>query len=59
VGALATIGQRVRVEQSDATLEGLAMGVDEEGRLLVDVEGAVRTFSVGDVVHVRAGEKSL
>jgi BirA family biotin operon repressor/biotin-[acetyl-CoA-carboxylase] ligase len=59
VGALATIGQSVRVEQSDETLEGLAVGVDQEGRLLVDVEGAVRTFSVGDVVHVRAGEKQV
>jgi len=57
VGALATIGQRVRVEQSDETLYGLAVGVDEEGRLCVDIDGAVRTFSVGDVVHVRAGEE--
>jgi BirA family biotin operon repressor/biotin-[acetyl-CoA-carboxylase] ligase len=56
VGALATIGQRVHIEQSDETLRGLAVGVDQEGRLLVDVEGVVRTFSVGDVVHVRAGE---
>jgi BirA family biotin operon repressor/biotin-[acetyl-CoA-carboxylase] ligase len=54
VGALATIGQRVRVVQSDETLHGLAVGVDEEGRLRVDIDGAVRTFSVGDVVHVRA-----
>jgi BirA family biotin operon repressor/biotin-[acetyl-CoA-carboxylase] ligase len=57
VGALATIGQRVRIEQSDETHEGLAVGVDEVGRLLVDVEGVVRPFSVGDVVHVRAGEE--
>jgi BirA family biotin operon repressor/biotin-[acetyl-CoA-carboxylase] ligase len=54
VGALATIGQRVRVVQADETLHGLAVGVDEEGRLRVDIDGAVRTFSVGDVVHVRA-----
>jgi BirA family biotin operon repressor/biotin-[acetyl-CoA-carboxylase] ligase len=59
VSALATIGQHVRVEQSDETLHGLAVGVDEEGRLLVDVEGVVRTFSVGDVVHVRAGENHV
>lgn len=56
VGALATLGQRVRIEQSEETHEGLAVGVDEVGRLLVDVEGVVRPFSVGDVVHVRAGE---
>jgi BirA family transcriptional regulator, biotin operon repressor / biotin---[acetyl-CoA-carboxylase] ligase len=55
VGALATIGQHVRLEQSDTTRHGLAVGVDEGGRLLVEIEGVVRTFSVGDVVHVRAG----
>lgn len=54
VGALATVGQQVRVEQSDHVVEGLAVGVDDEGRLLVDVDGEVQTFAVGDVVHVRA-----
>jgi BirA family biotin operon repressor/biotin-[acetyl-CoA-carboxylase] ligase len=54
VRALATIGQQVRVEQSDHVVEGLATGVDDEGRLLVQVDGDVRTFAVGDVVHVRA-----
>jgi BirA family biotin operon repressor/biotin-[acetyl-CoA-carboxylase] ligase len=53
LGALSTIGQRVRVEQSDGSLHGVAVGVDDEGRLRVEVEGTVRTFSVGDVVHVR------
>jgi BirA family biotin operon repressor/biotin-[acetyl-CoA-carboxylase] ligase len=56
VGALATIGQRVRIEQTDATLYGLAVGVDEAGRLLVDSDGLIQAFSVGDVVHVRASE---
>jgi BirA family transcriptional regulator, biotin operon repressor / biotin---[acetyl-CoA-carboxylase] ligase len=56
VGALSTIGQLVRVEQTDETLQGRATGVDEVGRLLVESDGVVRTFSVGDVVHVRAGE---
>jgi BirA family biotin operon repressor/biotin-[acetyl-CoA-carboxylase] ligase len=59
VGALATIGQRVRVEQPDTTLQGLAVGVDEEGRLRVEIDGEVRTFAVGDVVHVRAGGGQL
>jgi BirA family biotin operon repressor/biotin-[acetyl-CoA-carboxylase] ligase len=54
--ALATIDQQVRVEQSDHVVEGLAVGVDHEGRLLVEVEGEVQTFAVGDVVHVRAHE---
>jgi BirA family transcriptional regulator, biotin operon repressor / biotin---[acetyl-CoA-carboxylase] ligase len=57
VVALSTIGQHVRVEQSDATLQGFAKGVDEAGRLLVDIDGAVRTFSVGDVVHIRSSEE--
>jgi BirA family transcriptional regulator, biotin operon repressor / biotin---[acetyl-CoA-carboxylase] ligase len=58
IGALATIGQHVRVEQADETLRGLAVGVDDEGRLRVDIDGVVRTFSVGDVVHVRAEEET-
>jgi BirA family biotin operon repressor/biotin-[acetyl-CoA-carboxylase] ligase len=54
VKALATIGQQVRIEQSDHVIEGLATGVDDEGRLLVEVDGDIQTFAVGDVVHVRA-----
>jgi BirA family biotin operon repressor/biotin-[acetyl-CoA-carboxylase] ligase len=57
VRALATIGQQVRVEQSDHVVEGLAVGIDDEGRLLVEVEGEVQTFAVGDVVHVRVCEE--
>ncbi|MGH3732659.1 MAG: biotin--[acetyl-CoA-carboxylase] ligase [Acidimicrobiales bacterium] len=56
VGALSTIGQPIRVEQSDDIAHGLAVGVDDQGRLLVDVDGIVRTFAAGDVVHVRASE---
>jgi BirA family biotin operon repressor/biotin-[acetyl-CoA-carboxylase] ligase len=54
--ALATIGKDVRVEQHDGTVEGRAHGVDEAGRLLVDLGGEVRAFGVGDVVHLRAKE---
>lgn len=57
VGALLTIGQHVRVEQSNETLQGLAVGIDEIGQLRVEIDGVVRTFSVGDVVHIRAGEQ--
>jgi BirA family transcriptional regulator, biotin operon repressor / biotin---[acetyl-CoA-carboxylase] ligase len=57
IGALSTIGQHVRVEQSEVTLQGLAVGVDDVGKLRVEVDGVVRTFSVGDVVHVRADER--
>ncbi len=56
VGALATIGQWVRVEQTDAEIYGRAVGVDAQGRLQVEVEGDVMVFAVGDVVHVRATE---
>lgn len=51
--ALATIGQTVRVEQLGATVVGRAQGVDAAGQLLVEVEGVVQTFGVGDVVHLR------
>jgi BirA family biotin operon repressor/biotin-[acetyl-CoA-carboxylase] ligase len=60
-----TIGRRVRVELPDGTtLQGLADGVDDEGRLLVRAGtdapdapeasgGVVRALSAGDVVHIR------
>ncbi len=54
--ALATIGRRVRVELAGAAHEGVARGVDATGRLLVDVGGAERAFSAGDVVHLRPGD---
>jgi BirA family biotin operon repressor/biotin-[acetyl-CoA-carboxylase] ligase len=56
--SLATIGQYVRVEQLSGTVSGLARGVDDAGQLQVEVDGVVRTFGVGDVVHVRASEVS-
>ncbi|HVA70252.1 MAG TPA: biotin--[acetyl-CoA-carboxylase] ligase [Acidimicrobiales bacterium] len=51
--ALATIGQTVRVEQPGDTIVGRALGVDAAGQLLVEVDGVVQSFGVGDVVHVR------
>jgi len=54
--ALATIGMDVRVEQHDGAVEGRAQGVDDAGRLLVDVGGEIRVFGAGDVVHLRAKE---
>jgi BirA family biotin operon repressor/biotin-[acetyl-CoA-carboxylase] ligase len=56
--ALATIGQRVRVEQLSGSFEGTATGVDDVGQLLVDIDGATRALSVGDVVHVRPSERA-
>ena len=53
VRALATLGQRVRVEQSNGSVVGTATKVDDMGRLVVDVEGEEVTFAAGDVIHVR------
>ena len=57
--ALATLGQSVRVEQHNGSLVGVARGLDDVGQLLVEVDGVVRTFGVGDVVHVRPSEVGL
>ncbi|HWD96444.1 MAG TPA: biotin--[acetyl-CoA-carboxylase] ligase [Acidimicrobiales bacterium] len=54
--ALATIGTHVRVEQHDGATEGIARGVDQAGRLLIDVAGEIQVFGVGDVVHLRASD---
>jgi BirA family biotin operon repressor/biotin-[acetyl-CoA-carboxylase] ligase len=50
-----TLGQAVRVElPGGAGVEGIATGVDDEGRLEVtDDAGEVHHFSAGDVVHLR------
>jgi BirA family transcriptional regulator, biotin operon repressor / biotin---[acetyl-CoA-carboxylase] ligase len=56
--ALSTVGSFVRVEQHDAAFVGRAVGVDDAGRLLVEVQGQTMTFGVGDVVHVRADESA-
>jgi BirA family biotin operon repressor/biotin-[acetyl-CoA-carboxylase] ligase len=50
-----TIGRRVRVELPDHTiLEGVAAGVDTDGRLLVTpADGRPRPVAAGDVIHVR------
>jgi len=56
--ACATIGARVRVElPSGEVLEGLADGVDGDGRLLLlddgRQDGGTRALAAGDVVHLR------
>lgn len=51
---LLTLGQAVRIElPGDRSVSGLAVDVDDDGRLLVDVDGSIDTFDVGDVVHAR------
>ena len=49
-----TLGRRVRVLSFDEEFEGVARDVDEDGSLIVDVEGRAKRVSVGDVVHLRA-----
>ena len=44
-----TLGRRVRVELPEGAVEGVATGVDDDGRLLVDD----RPIAAGDVVHLR------
>lgn len=54
VSRCGTIGRGVRVElPGAASVAGLAVGVDEDGRLLVRTADGVRPFSAGDVVHLR------
>ena len=49
-----TVGRAVRVVISDAeSVEGEAVGVDPDGRLLVRTAEGVQPFSAGDVWHLR------
>jgi len=51
---LATLGQRVRVElPGDRVLEGIAVDVRADGRLVVDSAGTEHVIDTGDVVHLR------
>ncbi len=52
--ALATLGQQVRVELSNGVVEGRAVDVDDDGRLVVIDECALtHHFDTGDIVHLR------
>ncbi|GAB3875642.1 biotin--[acetyl-CoA-carboxylase] ligase [Terrabacter terrigena] len=55
-----TIGMAVRVHlpTGDAAV-GTAVGVDDDGALVVRTEGGTRTFAAGDVVHVRPAGDGL
>lgn len=49
-----TIGNRVAVSGFGETIEGLAQGIDSEGRLIVRmVDGMVRTVASGDVTILK------
>ena len=49
---LSTIGRLVRVELADEAFDGVALDVDDEGHLLVDVGACIRTVAAGDVIHL-------
>ncbi len=50
---LGTIGRRVRVERAHGNVIGTAVGIDDAGRLLVDMDAAIEVIAAGDVVHLR------
>jgi BirA family biotin operon repressor/biotin-[acetyl-CoA-carboxylase] ligase len=50
----ATLGRRVRIDLGVDDVEGTAVDVTAEGHLVVEAPGGqLRTFAVGDVVHLR------
>lgn len=52
--ACVTLGRLVRVDLVDGeSFEGVAADVDDDGRLLVEVNACLRTVDVADVVHLR------
>jgi BirA family biotin operon repressor/biotin-[acetyl-CoA-carboxylase] ligase len=51
----ATIDRDVRVDLGDEQVVGRAVGITDEGHLVVEpASGERRTFTVGDVVHLRS-----
>jgi BirA family transcriptional regulator, biotin operon repressor / biotin---[acetyl-CoA-carboxylase] ligase len=53
-GRCATVGRPVRVELGGGrSVVGEAIGIDGDGRLLVQTDGQVQAFAAGDVVHLR------
>jgi BirA family biotin operon repressor/biotin-[acetyl-CoA-carboxylase] ligase len=42
------------VQLAAETVEGDAVDLDDDGHLVVEVDGGRRAFAVGDVVHLRA-----
>ncbi len=53
--ACTSLGRQVRVDVAEGdAVTGLAVGVDEHGRLLVNGAHGQQAFGAGDVVHLRA-----
>jgi BirA family biotin operon repressor/biotin-[acetyl-CoA-carboxylase] ligase len=56
----ATLGRSVRILRgSEPAVEGVAVDVDAEGRLLVETEGGTVAVSSGDCFHVEGGGPSV
>ncbi|MSY24520.1 MAG: biotin--[acetyl-CoA-carboxylase] ligase, partial [Actinobacteria bacterium] len=51
--ASSTIGRDVRVESTNESFDGQAVGIADDGRLLVDRDGTIVSVTVGDIVHAR------
>jgi BirA family biotin operon repressor/biotin-[acetyl-CoA-carboxylase] ligase len=48
-----SVGRTVRVQASGEALVGTALGLDAQGRLILDVGGERCVVAVGDVMHLR------
>jgi BirA family biotin operon repressor/biotin-[acetyl-CoA-carboxylase] ligase len=51
-----TIGQEVLVVLASEELQGVATGIDDAGRLVIETSDGLRHVSTGDVVHLRPAE---
>ncbi len=53
-----TVGNRVRLSGAGTVLEGLAQGIDNDGRLVIrQDDGTVKTVAAGDVTIVKGADK--
>jgi len=48
-----TVGNHVKVEKSDGDIVGKAIGVEEDGSLIIENENGTTSITAGDVIHLR------
>jgi Biotin-(acetyl-CoA carboxylase) ligase len=48
-----TVGRTVKIVAEDGVHYGIAVGLTEDGGLVVDINGEKRVFRVGEVIHLR------
>lgn len=58
LGALDTLGRRVRVERVNDSLVGIATTVTPDGRLVLETDEGAVNVAFGDIVHLRAEAQS-